>query len=80
MRLEDAGCQNGEKAYRNLVRRCVGYSRLMGEDEVGKLERLKACRRELIDPAIEEFRGRVVKLMITARIPRTVVGLSSHRR
>jgi len=41
----------------------VGYSRLMGEDEVGRLERLKACRRELIDPAIEEFRGRVVKLM-----------------
>ena len=41
----------------------VGYSRLMGEDEVGTLERLQACRRELIDPAIEEFRGRVVKLM-----------------
>jgi adenylate cyclase len=41
----------------------VGYSRLMGEDEVGTLERLQACRRELIDPAIEEFRGRIVKLM-----------------
>ena len=41
----------------------VGYSRLMGEDEVGTLERLKSCRRELIDPAIEEFRGRIVKLM-----------------
>jgi class 3 adenylate cyclase len=27
----------------------VGYSRLMGEDEVGTLARLKACRRELID-------------------------------
>ena len=41
----------------------VGYSRLMGEDEVGTLERLQACRRELVDPAIEEFHGRIVKLM-----------------
>ena len=41
----------------------VGYSRLMGEEEVGTLERLKACRRELVDPAIEEFHGRIVKLM-----------------
>ena len=41
----------------------VGYSRLMGEDEVGTLARLKACRRELVDPAIEEFHGRIVKLM-----------------
>ena len=41
----------------------VGYSRLMGEDEVGTLARLKACRRDLIDPAIEQFHGRVVKLM-----------------
>ena len=41
----------------------VGYSRLMGEDEVGTLERLKTCRRELIDPAMEEFHGRIVKLM-----------------
>ena len=41
----------------------VGYSTLMGEDEVGTLERLKSCRRELIDPAIKEFRGRMVKLM-----------------
>jgi TolB-like protein/tetratricopeptide (TPR) repeat protein len=35
----------------------------MGEDEVGTLARLKACRRELVDPAIEEFHGRIVKLM-----------------
>ncbi|MGY2996732.1 adenylate cyclase [Mesorhizobium sp. URHB0026] len=41
----------------------VGYSTLMGEDEVGTLERLKSCRRELIDPSIKEFRGRMVKLM-----------------
>jgi len=41
----------------------VGYSRLMGEDEVGTLERLKSCRRELVDPAIKEFHGRMIKLM-----------------
>jgi len=41
----------------------VGYSRLMGEDEVGTLARLKSCRREFVDPAIEEFRGRIIKLM-----------------
>jgi adenylate cyclase len=41
----------------------VGYSRLMGEDEVGTLARLKSCRWELIDPAIEEFHGRIIKLM-----------------
>src|SRR3954468_21243383 len=41
----------------------VGYSRLMREDEVGTLSRLQSCRRELGDPAIEEFRGRIVKLI-----------------
>jgi adenylate cyclase len=41
----------------------VSYSRLMGDDEAGTFARLKACRRELIDPAIEEFHGRIVKLM-----------------
>jgi len=29
----------------------VGYSRLMGADEVATLETLKAHRRELVDPA-----------------------------
>ena len=41
----------------------VGYSRLMGEDEVGTLSRLKDCRRDLVDPAIARFHGRIVKLM-----------------
>ncbi|MFP6745396.1 MAG: adenylate/guanylate cyclase domain-containing protein [Alphaproteobacteria bacterium] len=41
----------------------VGYSRLMGEDETGTLERLKAHRAELIDPEIERHGGRMVKLM-----------------
>jgi adenylate cyclase len=39
----------------------AGYSRLMGADEEDTLARLKAHRRELIDPKINEHRGRVVK-------------------
>ena len=39
----------------------AGYSRLMGADEEGTLARLKAHRRELIDPAVAEHRGRIVK-------------------
>jgi adenylate cyclase len=39
----------------------AGYSRLMGADEEGSLERLKALRRELLDPRIAEHRGRIVK-------------------
>jgi adenylate cyclase len=39
----------------------AGYSRLMGADEEETLARLKAHRRELIDPKIEEHRGRIVK-------------------
>jgi adenylate cyclase len=39
----------------------AGYSRLMGADEEGTLERLKALRRELLDPKIVEHRGRIVK-------------------
>ena len=41
----------------------VGYSRLMGEDEAGTLERLKSLRRGLVQPKIAEGRGRIVKLM-----------------
>src|SRR5579871_2640319 len=39
----------------------VGYSRLMGADEVGTLTSLKSHRREMINPAITEYRGRIVK-------------------
>jgi class 3 adenylate cyclase/TolB-like protein len=39
----------------------AGYSRLMGTDEEGTLDRLKAHRRELVDPKLEEHRGRLVK-------------------
>ena len=39
----------------------AGYSRLMGADEQGTLERLKVHRRQLIDPKIREHHGRIVK-------------------
>src|SRR5215510_8411518 len=39
----------------------AGYSRLMGADEEGTLERLKTLRRELVDPKIAEHKGRIVK-------------------
>jgi adenylate cyclase len=37
----------------------AGYSRLMGADEEGTLERLKALRRDLIDPRIAQHHGRI---------------------
>ena len=39
----------------------AGYSRLMGVDEEGTLAQMKAHRRALVDPKIEEYRGRIVK-------------------
>jgi adenylate cyclase len=38
----------------------AGYSRLMGADEEGTHERLKAHRREIVDPKIGEHSGRIV--------------------
>src|SRR5215475_14988412 len=38
----------------------VGYSRLIGLDDTGTLERLRALRRDVIDPAIAEHGGRIV--------------------
>ena len=39
----------------------AGYSRLMGLDEAGTLARMRELRRELIDPAVTEHKGRIVK-------------------
>src|SRR3984893_18778457 len=39
----------------------AGYSRLMGADEEGTLERLEALRRQVVDPKIAEHKGRIVK-------------------
>ena len=40
----------------------VGYSRLMGANEVGTLATLKAHRAELVDGAIARYQGHIVKL------------------
>src|SRR4051812_37517464 len=53
----------------------VGFSRLMGADEAGTLQRLKQIRAELIEPKIGEHQGRIVKLMgdgILAEFPSVV--------
>jgi adenylate cyclase len=56
---------SGERVERRLAAilaaDVAGYSRLMGHDEAGTLARLKALRRELIDPKIAEHKGRIVK-------------------
>ena len=56
----------------------VGYSRLIGADEEGTLKRLAARRKQLIDPKIAEYQGRVVKLMsdgILIEFPSAVAAL-----
>src|SRR5260370_42361285 len=39
----------------------AGYSRLIGTDEEGTLNRLRSIRAEVIDPTIATNRGRIVK-------------------
>src|SRR6516165_5281469 len=66
-----SGCSGGAgEAMREPVQRrlaailasdVAGYSRLMGVDEEGTLDRLKTLCRELVDPKLEEHRGRLVK-------------------
>jgi adenylate cyclase len=60
--MERAGQARAERRLAAILAADVaGYSRLMGADEEGTHERLKAHLRELVDPKIEEHRGRIVK-------------------
>jgi adenylate cyclase len=56
---------SGERVERRLAAilaaDVAGYSRLMGRDETGTLARLRAHRRELVDPKIADHKGRLVK-------------------
>ena len=56
---------SGERVERRLAAilaaDVAGYSRLMGADEEGTHERLKAHLGQLVDPKIREHRGRTVK-------------------
>ena len=68
-RMRDRNRGSGDPVTETAARRLAamlaadvaGYSRLMGADEEGTFARLKAHRRELIDPKIAEHRGRIVK-------------------
>jgi class 3 adenylate cyclase len=44
----------------------AGYSRLMGANEEGTHERLKAHLRQVVDPKLKEYRGRTSKTPATA--------------
>ena len=57
----------------------VGYSRLMALDETNVVDSLKALRRDLIQPLIEQFQGRIFKLMgdgLLAEFPSVVEAVS----
>src|SRR5262249_171791 len=60
--MEPAGPARVERRLAAILAADVaGGLRLMGADEEGTLERLKALRRELLDPTIAEHKGRIVK-------------------
>src|SRR6266852_4864449 len=59
----DHGQQVERRLTAILAADVVGYSCLMGADEAGTLARLKACRKELVDPKVAMRRGRTIKLM-----------------
>lgn len=50
----------GRKLIAVMYADMVGYSRLIGLDDVGTLERLRALRGTVIDPAINEHGGRII--------------------
>src|SRR5215207_11632589 len=39
----------------------VGFSKLLGQDEEGTLARIRALRRDVIEPKVQEHHGRLVK-------------------
>jgi class 3 adenylate cyclase len=57
----EAGSTTPRRLAAILVADVAGYSRLVSEDEEGTLERLRALRRNRIDPALAAHRGRIVK-------------------
>jgi adenylate cyclase len=41
----------------------VGYSSLMADDEVGTFATLKTCEKEVIEPTVGNYNGRIIKRM-----------------
>src|SRR5271168_1556509 len=61
-RSDEAAASTGTRRLAAILAADVaGYSRLMGADEQGTFDRLKALRSQLVDPKITEHRGRIVK-------------------
>ena len=54
----------------------AGYSRLMGQDEVATLNALKAHRRELVDPPIDD--GALVVETLLQNLLEPIVGNSNN--
>ena len=57
----------------------VGYSRLMGSDEVGTRRRFRTLLKHLIEPAIDAHQGRIVKTVgdgLLAEFPSAVEAVS----
>ena len=75
--MEPAGQARLERRLAAILAAAVaGYSRLIEADEEGTLGRLKTLRRELFDPKIAEYHGRIVKTTLRplpARLCRGVV-------
>jgi class 3 adenylate cyclase len=56
----------------------AGFSRMIGDDEVGVLKRLRALRSEIIEPLVVQRGGRIFKLMgdgLLAEFPSAVWAL-----
>lgn len=56
-----------------------GYSRLMSADEAGTLKALQSCLSEVVEPAVTDHDGRIVKLMgdgVLAEFPSAVQAVS----
>jgi TolB-like protein/class 3 adenylate cyclase len=60
-RLDPGGTSRGRKLVAVMYADVVGYSNLLGLDDVGTLERLRALRTEVIDSNIAEHGGLVVQ-------------------
>ncbi len=61
-----------------MVADVVGFSKMFGEDEAGTLEKMAVTRREVIDPCMSMFRGRIFKELgdgLLAEFPSAVLAL-----
>jgi adenylate cyclase len=68
----------GRRLVAILAADVVGFSRMIGEDEVGTVERLRELRGKIVEPLVAEQSGRIFKLMgdgMLAEFPSAVLAL-----